>query len=123
MRLDRRCEFRFGGSEREDLDGPVQEEAAGSPWATGFQIPANRLGIVGGEDRPDEGRVKADKVSGTDFGHISRRKPFSVPDTFSTAFQYALGSYRSASSQVTFRVGQPFQADFRLESLTYVVRN
>ena len=25
----------------------------------------------------------ADKVSGTDFGHIGRRKPFSVPDTFS----------------------------------------
>ena len=24
-------------------------------------------------------------MSGTDFGHISRRKPFSVPDTFSTA--------------------------------------
>src|SRR5208337_5188599 len=28
-------------------------------------------------------RGGADKVSGPDFGHIGRRKPFSVPDTFS----------------------------------------
>ncbi len=27
---------------------------------------------------------KADKISATDIGHIGRRKPFSVPDTFST---------------------------------------
>jgi hypothetical protein len=27
--------------------------------------------------------LKADKMSGTDIGHIGRRKPFSVPNTFS----------------------------------------
>ncbi len=31
---------------------------------------------------------RADKVSGTDFGQIGGRKPFSVPDTFSVSGQF-----------------------------------
>jgi hypothetical protein len=38
----------------------------------------------------------ADKVSGTDFGHIGRKKPFSVPDTFSVPFCSGGGRRRRA---------------------------
>ena len=79
------------------LSGVVTEQAAeqailarparhGRPESGG--IPARARGGAAGlglssYEADAEGHSGADKVSRTDFGHIGRRKPFSVPDTFS----------------------------------------
>jgi hypothetical protein len=58
---------------------------ASFPWAAAILA----LGLLA---------LEADNVSGTENGFLRLMCPKSVPDTFSTAFQYALRSYRSASS-------------------------
>ena len=44
-----------GGPERDELDGPVQEQAAGLGVASGVDVRPEVLGVVIGEQGPDEG--------------------------------------------------------------------
>jgi len=52
-----------------------------------------------------EPQPRADKVSGTDFGHIGRRKPFSVSDTNGTRIRInvlRINDLRSTLTSIRF---------------------